>query len=204
MVYINSTYIQAHSYQRHRFFMFLHLILCIFLLGTTSLIMCFWFVSDEMEADITENYQDKVENVYNSDETHGNASETEEKGQRILDLLYTGTQPGTFSDRRRFLEWGHFDIHSFIHSTPNKGLKVKNWKYFFLDTVKTAFQMRNLAHRLTIIRVFFSKITALFRFSPTEGEARPFPREHLFARLAYHGNTTIHCDGFFFKYCTIS
>ena len=52
-----------------------------------------------MEADITENYQDKVENVYNSDETNGNASETEEKGQRILDLLYTGMQPGTFSDR---------------------------------------------------------------------------------------------------------
>ena len=49
-----------------------------------------------MEADITENYQDKVENVYNSDETNDSASETEEKGQRILDLLYTSTQTGTF------------------------------------------------------------------------------------------------------------
>ena len=28
--------------------------------------MCFWFVCDEIEADITENDQDKIENVYNS------------------------------------------------------------------------------------------------------------------------------------------
>ena len=49
-----------------------------------------------MEADMTENYQGKVENVYNSDESNDSASETEEKGQRILDLSYTGMQPGTF------------------------------------------------------------------------------------------------------------
>ena len=57
-----------------------------------------------MEADITENYQDEIENVYNSDETNDSASETEEKGQRILDLLNTGTQPEIFQDRRGFLE----------------------------------------------------------------------------------------------------
>ena len=57
-----------------------------------------------MEADITENYQDEIENVYNSDETNDSASETEEKGQRILDLLNTGTQPEIFQDRRSFLE----------------------------------------------------------------------------------------------------
>ena len=57
-----------------------------------------------MEADITENYKDEIENVYNSDETNDSASETEEKGQRILDLLYTGTQPEIFQDRRGFLE----------------------------------------------------------------------------------------------------
>ena len=57
-----------------------------------------------MEADITENYKDEIENVYNSVETNDSASETEEKGQRILDLLYTGTQPEIFQDRRGFLE----------------------------------------------------------------------------------------------------
>ena len=94
--------------------------------------MCFWFIGDEIEADITENYQDKIENVYNSDETNDSASKTEEIGQRILDLYYTGTQPGTFQDRRGFLEWGQFDIHSFIHNTPNKGLKRKKIEVFFL------------------------------------------------------------------------
>ena len=84
--------------------MFLYLILYIFLLSTTSLIMFFRFIGDEMEADIMENYQDEVENVYNSDETNDSASKTEEKGQRILDLLYTGTQRGTFQDRRGILE----------------------------------------------------------------------------------------------------
>ena len=81
-----------------------------------------------MEADKTGNYQDEVENVYNSDETNDSASETEEKGQRILDLLYTGTQPGTFQDRRGLI---YFEIHSFIHNTPNKGLKGKKFKVFF-------------------------------------------------------------------------
>ena len=51
-----------------------------------------------------ENYQDEIENAYNSDETNDSASETEEKGQRILDLSYIGTQPGIFQDRRGFLE----------------------------------------------------------------------------------------------------
>ena len=51
--------------------------------------MCFWFIGGEIEADITENYQDEIENAYNSDETNDSASETEEKGQRILDLSHT-------------------------------------------------------------------------------------------------------------------
>ena len=93
--------------------------------------MCFWFIGGKIEADITENYQDEIENAYNSDETNDSASETEEKGQRILDLSYIGTQPGIFQDRRGVLECERFDIHSFIHKTPSKGVKEKNFPVFF-------------------------------------------------------------------------
>ena len=160
--------------------------------------MCFWFIGGEIEADITENYQDEIENVYNPDETNDSASEAEEKGQRILDLSYIGTQPGIFQDRRGFLEWGRFDIHSFITKHQAEASKRKIFEYFFLDILKTAFQMRKITHILTIISVFFSKIRALFTiFNHIRAEVRLLSQEPLRTHFVDHGNTTIHYLGFF-------
>ena len=79
-----------------------------------------------------------------------------------------------------------------------KASKRKIFECFFLDILKTAFQMRKVTHILTIISVFFSKIRALFPiFNHIRAEVRPLSREPLRTHFVDHGNTTIHYLGFF-------
>ena len=79
-----------------------------------------------------------------------------------------------------------------------KASKRKIFECFFLDILKTAFQMRKVTHILTIISVFFSKIRALFTiFNHIRAEVRLLSREPLRTHFVDHGNTTIHYVGFF-------
>ena len=79
-----------------------------------------------------------------------------------------------------------------------KASKRKIFECFFLDILKTAFQMRKVTHILTIISVFFSKIRALFTiFNHIRAEVRPLSREPLRTHFVDHGNATIHYLCFF-------
>ena len=63
-------------------------------------------------------------------------------------LEFTSLQPRTFQGSQSFLELGDFDKR-FNYNTPKKGSTVKYSRAFFLDALKTKFQMRHLTHGWT-------------------------------------------------------
>ena len=63
-----------------------------------------------------------------------------------------------------FLEWGRFEKH-FICNTPKKTLLGNILEFYLLDTLKAAFQTKNLTHRWTQSGYFFLKWGYVFLFS---------------------------------------
>ena len=87
-------------------------------------------------------------------------------------VLQCRCPPSNFQVREgRFVELGCFD-KDFVKNTGKRDPAVKYFEVFFLDTLKTTFQMENLTQRWTKWGPFFQK-SGCFSIFNQAGEASP-------------------------------
>ena len=87
-------------------------------------------------------------------------------------FIHLGAQPEIFREGENC--WNKGTSINISSTTQKQVPKKKHSTFFLLDTLNTAFKMRNLTHRWTKLR-FSSKIRAFFQFQERAGKTIPYP-----------------------------